>query len=80
MSYTPGMTEAPAKDDETHIAADGTQEAMLSKARPLLTRLIADAREKGLMTALTVRGQRKIVLVTPEWYDAAREAMSERTT
>jgi hypothetical protein len=61
MAYTLAM----ATDQEPQIAADGVQEVPLTKARPLLTRLIEQALEDGLESALTVRGRRRIYLVTP---------------
>ncbi|MGW2594824.1 type II toxin-antitoxin system prevent-host-death family antitoxin [Streptomyces sp. NPDC001515] len=60
-------------DLEPKIAADGVQEVPLTKARPLLTRLIEQAREDGLDSALTVRGRRRIYLVTPDFYERAAE-------
>lgn len=65
MSYTLAMPE----DLSPVVADDGVQEVPLTIARPLLTRLIEQAREDGLVTALTVRGRRRIYLVTPDQYD-----------
>ncbi|MFD8509645.1 hypothetical protein ACFV27_00665 [Streptomyces antimycoticus] len=73
------MTAETEKTDVLQIADDGVQECPLTHARPLLTRLIADAREKDLVTALTVRKERKIVMVTPEWYEEAQAAMDKRS-
>ncbi|KAB2347309.1 type II toxin-antitoxin system Phd/YefM family antitoxin [Actinomadura rudentiformis] len=58
-----------AIDQEPVIAEDGVQEVPLTIARPMLTRLIEQAREEGVVSALTVRGRRRIYLVTPEEYD-----------
>lgn len=80
LFYTLVMTAKPTKPYEPEIAADGVQECALTHSRPLLTRLIADARERDLVTALTVRGERKIVLVTPEWYEEALRAMARPDT
>lgn len=65
MAYTFAM----ATDQELKIAPDGVQEVPLTKARPLLTRLIEQAREDGLDSALTVRGRRRAYLVTPDFYE-----------
>ncbi|MFJ4627106.1 hypothetical protein [Streptomyces sp. NPDC088847] len=74
------MTAQPKKpEDVLQTADDGVQECPLTNARPLLTRLIADAREKNLPSALTVRKERKIVLVTPEWYEEARAALAQQS-
>ncbi|MFC5144250.1 hypothetical protein [Streptomyces aureoversilis] len=53
------------------IAEDGIQEVPLTVARPLLTRLIEQVREDGLVSALTVRGRRRAYLVTPDFYERA---------
>ncbi|WP_431980049.1 hypothetical protein [Streptomyces qinglanensis] len=67
MTYTLTM---PA-DQEPQIADDGVQEVPLTVARPLLTRLIEQAREDRLDTALTVRGRRRAYLVSPIVYERA---------
>lgn len=67
MSYTLAMST----DLEPEIAADGVQDVPLTIARPLLTRLIEQAREEGLVSALTVRGRRRAYLVTPAFYEQA---------
>jgi hypothetical protein len=74
MSYTLTM----ATDQEPKIAADGVQDVPLTKARPLLTRLIEQALEEKLVSALTVRGRRRVYLVTPEFYERATKALGER--
>ncbi|WP_146159656.1 hypothetical protein [Allonocardiopsis opalescens] len=66
-----------ATDPEPQIADDGVQEVPLTIARPLLTRMIEQARENGLMSALTVRGRRRIYLVTPECVEQARRDREE---
>lgn len=73
MSYTLAMA-----DQEPVIADDGVQEVPLTIARPLLTRLIEQVREDGLVSALTVRGRRRAYVVTPEFYDEAIKARAER--
>jgi prevent-host-death family protein len=73
-SYTLAMTAKPNPEP----APDGAQELPLTHARAQLSTLIADARERGRDTALTVRGERKIVLVTPEFYAAALESLGDR--
>ncbi|MFD9903871.1 hypothetical protein [Streptomyces sp. NPDC059063] len=72
------MTAQTRKPEKPKIAPDGVQEVRLTDARPLLTTLISDARETNLTSALTVRGKRKIMLVTPEWYEKAKTALGER--
>lgn len=69
MSYTLAM----ATDQEPKIADDGVQDVPLTKARPLLTRLMEQALEEKLVSALTVRGRRRIYLVTPDFYERALE-------
>ncbi|MFJ2110555.1 hypothetical protein ACIOEX_01280 [Streptomyces sp. NPDC087850] len=64
-----------AIDQDPQIAPDGVQEVPLTQARPLLTRLIEQAREDGLDSALTVRGRRRAYLVTPDFYE---QALSDR--
>ncbi|WP_367138957.1 MULTISPECIES: hypothetical protein [Streptomyces] len=55
------------------IAEDGIQEVPLTVARALLTRVIEQAREDDLVSALTVRGRRRAYLVTPAFYEQAIE-------
>lgn len=74
MSYTLAM----AADQEPTIADDGVQEVPLTIARPLLTRLIEQVREDGLVSALTVRGRRRAYLVTPDFYERAVMALGGR--
>jgi len=64
-----------AAEQEPQIAADGVQDVPLTQARPLLSRLIEQAREDNLVSALTERGRRRIYLVTPEFYERATAAM-----
>lgn len=73
MSYTLTMTP----NQEPQVAADGVQEVPLTIARPLLTRLLEQLREDGLVTALTIRNRRRAVLVTPEFYERAKAALDE---
>ncbi|MFD8771366.1 hypothetical protein [Streptomyces sp. NPDC059916] len=68
MAYTLDM----ASDLEPRIAEDGIQEVPLTRARALLTRLIEQVREDGLVSALTVRGRRRAYLVTPDAFATAR--------
>jgi len=74
MTYTLAM----ATDQEPRIAADGVQDVPLTIARPLLTRLIEQVREDGLVSALTVRGRRRAYLVTPDFYDRAVKAFGRK--
>ncbi|MFE6304990.1 hypothetical protein [Nocardiopsis sp. NPDC057823] len=67
-------------DQEPEIAPDGVQEVPLTIARPLLTRMIEQAREDDLVSALTVRGRRRAYLVTPDFYERAIAALGEQTT
>ena len=68
MSYTLAMAEAL----EIRIADDGVQEVPLTRARAYLTRLIEQAREEGLISALTVRNRRRVYVVSPDFYEQAR--------
>ncbi|TXJ78580.1 hypothetical protein E2C11_16365 [Streptomyces lavendulae] len=61
-----------ASDLEPRIAEDGIQDVPLTRARALLTRLIEQVREDGLVSALTVRGRRRAYLVTPDTYETAQ--------
>lgn len=61
-----------AEDYAPEKAADGVQECRLRFARALLTRLIDDARDDGVTSALTDRGTRRIYLVPPKTYDVDR--------
>lgn len=67
-----------AADLEPLIADDGVQEVPLTIARPLLTRLIEQVRENGLVSALTVRGRRRAYLVTPDFYERAIIALGRQ--
>jgi hypothetical protein len=69
MAYTLDM----ASDLEPRIAADGVQEVPLTKARALLTRVIEQALEEGVVSALTVRSRRRVYVVTPTFYEQALE-------
>jgi len=71
--------EAPAAPPKPERAEDGVQELPLTHARAQLTTLIEDARERDIVTALTVRGRRRICLVTPEFYEAALQALGRQT-
>ncbi|MGW3196261.1 hypothetical protein ACWDBD_17080 [Streptomyces sp. NPDC001118] len=62
-----------ASDLEPRIAADGVQEVPLTKARALLTRVIEQALEEGVVSALTVRSRRRVYVVTPAFYEQALE-------
>ena len=68
MAYTLDM----ASELEPRIAEDGIQEVPLTRARALLTRLIEQVREDGLVSALTVRGRRRAYLVTPSAFETAQ--------
>ena len=68
MAYTLDM----ASDLEPRIAEDGIQDVPLTRARALLTRLIEQVREDGLVSALTVRGRRPAYLVTPTFFEPAQ--------
>jgi prevent-host-death family protein len=73
MTYTLAMATT---DQEPQIAEDGVQEVPLTIARRLLTRLIEQVREEGLVSALTVRGRRRAYLVTPDFYERAKKALA----
>lgn len=70
-----GYTLTMSTEPQPTTAPDGVQEVPLTSARRLLSRLIEDARERGVVSALTVRGRRRICLVTPEFYEQARRAI-----
>lgn len=72
MPYTLAM----AADQEPQTADDGVQEVPLTIARPLLTRLIEQLREEGVVSALTVRGKRRVYLVSPDFYERALRALA----
>jgi hypothetical protein len=61
------MAEAP----EFPVADDGVQEVPLTHARAYLTRLIEQALESGLVSALTVRNRRRVYVVSPAFYEQA---------
>lgn len=63
---------AMAQDYAPETAQDGVQECRLRFARALLTRLIDDARDDGVTSALTDRGTRRVYLVPPRTYDTDR--------
>ncbi|MGW1998418.1 type II toxin-antitoxin system prevent-host-death family antitoxin [Embleya sp. NPDC001921] len=69
------MSEQRTPGELVEIADDGVQEVPLTAARPLLTRLIEQVREDDLVSALTVRGRRRVYLVTPDFYE---QAMADR--
>lgn len=74
--YTLAMTSKPKPaPPKPVLAEDGMQEVPLTHARAQLSTLIEDARERQQDTALTVRGRRRIVLVTPEFYEAALKSL-----
>jgi prevent-host-death family protein len=77
MSYTLAMSEQRTPGEMVEIADDGVQEVPLTAARPLLTRLIEQVREDGLVSALTVRNRRRAYLVSPDWYERAKAALGE---
>lgn len=77
VSLTMSYTLAMPTDQEPFIAADGVQDVPLTIARPLLTRLIEQVREQGLVSAFTVRGRRRAYLVAPDWYDRAMAALNK---
>lgn len=76
IHYTLAMTAAPKPRPVPVLAADGIQDLPLTEARPQLSKLIEDARERDTITALTVRGRRRICLVTPEFVEQARAAIA----
>jgi prevent-host-death family protein len=73
MTYTLAM----AADQDIRIAEDGTAEVSMTGARANLTRLIRIVREDGRPAAFTDRGERRAIVVTPEWYERARSALGE---
>ena len=77
VSVVRDYTLTMADDPKPVLAADGIQELPLTYARAQLTTLIEDARERDTFTAITVRGRRRICLVTPEFLDKALAALGQ---
>lgn len=75
MTYTLAM----GADQDIRIAEDGTAEVSMTGARANLTRLIRMVREDGRSAAFTDRGERRAILVAPDWYERARAALGETT-
>jgi len=73
MTYTLAM----AADQGIRIADDGTAEVSMTEARANLTKLIRTVREDGRSGAFTERGERRVYVVAPEWYERARSALGE---
>lgn len=73
MTYTLAM----AADQGIRIADDGTAEVSMTEARANLTKLIRAVREDGRPGSFTERGERRAYVVTPEWYERARDALGE---
>lgn len=67
MTYTLAM----AADKGIQIAEDGVAELSMTDARALLTSLIRDVRWGGTVGAFTERGERRVYLVTPDFYEQA---------
>lgn len=67
MTYTLFM----AADQDIRIADDGTAEVSMTGARAALTRLIRAVREDGRSAAFTDRGERRVYVVTPAFYEQA---------
>lgn len=72
MTYTLPM----AADQGIQIADDGTAEVTMTDARANLTRLIRTVREDGRPGAFTERGERRVYVVSPEFYDRAITALA----
>jgi len=81
MSYTLVMSEPQNTESVkgVQMSPDGVQEVALTYARPLLSRLIEQAREDGVTSALTVRDRRRVYLVSSDWYDRAKAALDQQT-
>lgn len=67
MTYTLAM----AADQGIQIADDGIAEVSMTDARAYLTRLIRSVREGARVGAFTERGERRVYVVTPDFYDQA---------
>ncbi|WP_411092240.1 hypothetical protein [Streptomyces sp. 049-1] len=64
-----------AGEDKIKTASDGVAEVGMMDARAALTALVRDVRYGGKVGAFTERGQRQVMLVTPEFYDRAVQAL-----
>jgi prevent-host-death family protein len=73
MTYTLAM----AVEQGIQTAEDGVAEVSMTDARANLTRLIRRVREDAQVAAFTERGERRAYVVTPEWYERARVALSD---
>jgi len=71
MTYTLAM----GADQEIRIADDGVAEVSMTGARANLTRLIRMVRERSTRAAaFTERKERRVYVVTPEFYEEADQA------
>lgn len=73
MFYTLAMTA----ESKIVIATDGVAEVGMTHARANLTALVRDVAYGGRVGALTERGARQVILVTPEFYERAVAALGE---
>ncbi|MGW2951593.1 type II toxin-antitoxin system prevent-host-death family antitoxin [Streptomyces eurythermus] len=64
-----------AAEDKLQHAEDGVVEVGMADARAALTALVREVRYGGKTGALTERGTRQVVLVTPEFYERAVAAL-----
>lgn len=65
------------EEPAARMADDGVQDVPATIARPLLSKLIRQAREDGVVSALTVHGRRRAYLITPAQYAAALSLLPE---
>lgn len=73
MSYTLAM----AAEDKIKVREDGVAEVGMMDARAALTSLVREVRYGGKVGAFTERGERQVILVTPDFYERALAALGE---
>ncbi|WP_158857530.1 type II toxin-antitoxin system prevent-host-death family antitoxin [Streptomyces sp. NRRL B-1347] len=64
-----------AAETKIKTADDGVREVGMTDARASLTSLIREVRYGGHVGAFTERGERQVMLVTPEFYERAQAAL-----
>jgi hypothetical protein len=64
-----------AAEDKIKTKSDGVAEVGMTDARAALTALVREVRYGGKVGAFTERGERQVMLVTPEFYENALAAL-----
>ncbi|MFJ9461058.1 hypothetical protein ACIRST_39065 [Kitasatospora sp. NPDC101447] len=75
MFYTLAMPT----ESKIRVAEDGVAEVGMTDARAALTALMREVRYGGKIGAFTERGVRQVMLVTPDFYDRAVQALGEKS-